>query len=261
MSTPDAGRPQNVQPPVPVDPPKERAQAAKVKGGVGSRKDGFEVDRPSRFRGSDTPARLFITHDVKPGDTMWDIARKYYHKGGDFPEIAADNPNITNPNLIFPGGKILVAVGTVSPAPRNEGGISEAKPSPAEVVSQAEAEAELLKSYIEAAEAYSSLNQGGVFAVLVPGDWTEDGLNRIADWINTAKDDNPLLATLKLVAGAAGMGVWLVLAQIPDAASTVGQLGRRATGTDPEGSELKGRELRQTRDQLEATENFIKQQP
>jgi len=45
---------------------------------------------------------------VKKGDTLWDIARKYYGKGSLYTEILKKNPQIKNPNKIYPGMKIKI---------------------------------------------------------------------------------------------------------------------------------------------------------
>jgi len=44
-------------------------------------------------------------YTVKPGDTMWKIAVKYQIG---ISEIIAANPQIKNPNLIYPGQKINI---------------------------------------------------------------------------------------------------------------------------------------------------------
>ncbi len=46
-----------------------------------------------------------ITHIVQPGDTMWKIAVKYQVR---LSELTAQNPQIKNPALIYPGQKISV---------------------------------------------------------------------------------------------------------------------------------------------------------
>ncbi|HHV97656.1 MAG TPA: SafA/ExsA family spore coat assembly protein [Clostridiaceae bacterium] len=46
-----------------------------------------------------------FTHTVQPGDTMWKIAVKYQIG---LSEIIAANPQIKNPDLIYPGQKITV---------------------------------------------------------------------------------------------------------------------------------------------------------
>lgn len=43
------------------------------------------------------------THTVESGDTLWALAKKYYGDGSQYPKIAAANPTIKNPNLIYVG--------------------------------------------------------------------------------------------------------------------------------------------------------------
>lgn len=43
------------------------------------------------------------THTVQSGDTLWGIAKKYYGNGSLYTKIAAANPGIKNPNLIYQG--------------------------------------------------------------------------------------------------------------------------------------------------------------
>lgn len=46
-----------------------------------------------------------VTYTVQPGDCMWTIASKYQ---AGISEILAQNPNITNAALIYPGQKITI---------------------------------------------------------------------------------------------------------------------------------------------------------
>ena len=47
-----------------------------------------------------TAAAADLTHKVSPGDTMWKLAVQYQVGTG---EIIAANPQVENPNLIYPG--------------------------------------------------------------------------------------------------------------------------------------------------------------
>ncbi len=49
----------------------------------------------------------FIIHDVKKGDTLWDISKRYTGTGFSYPGLAKEN-KIPNPDLIFPMQKIQV---------------------------------------------------------------------------------------------------------------------------------------------------------
>jgi len=51
-----------------------------------------------------TPGNYYI---VVKGDTLWGIAKKFYGNGNRYPEIAKTN-NITNPDLIHAGQKLLI---------------------------------------------------------------------------------------------------------------------------------------------------------
>ena len=47
------------------------------------------------------------SYTVVSGDTLWAIAKKYYSDGSKFPKIAEAN-KLKNPNLIFPGQKLVI---------------------------------------------------------------------------------------------------------------------------------------------------------
>lgn len=49
------------------------------------------------------------THVVQPGDTLWAIAKKYYGNGNQYTKIVnANKDKIKNPNLIYPGQKLVI---------------------------------------------------------------------------------------------------------------------------------------------------------
>ena len=78
-----------------------------------------------------------INYVVKRGDTLWAIASKYLGSGAKYPQIAQEN-NIKNPNLIYPGQVFKITTGgeassTVKEKKESEkgqgvGGSSGAKP-------------------------------------------------------------------------------------------------------------------------------------
>ena len=49
------------------------------------------------------------THVVQSGDTLWAIAKKYYGNGNQYTKIFnANKDKIKNPNLIYPGQKLVI---------------------------------------------------------------------------------------------------------------------------------------------------------
>lgn len=58
---------------------------------------------PQRPVDNPTPKK----HVVRPGDTLWGLAKKYLGNGNRYPEIAKLN-NIKNPNLIYDGQTIIL---------------------------------------------------------------------------------------------------------------------------------------------------------
>lgn len=45
---------------------------------------------------------------VQPGDTLWGIAEKFYHNPREWEKIHSANPVVKNPNLIYPGEKLII---------------------------------------------------------------------------------------------------------------------------------------------------------
>ena len=49
------------------------------------------------------------TYTIVRGDTLWGIAKRYYGDGAQYPKIYNANKNIiSNPNLIYPGQKVVI---------------------------------------------------------------------------------------------------------------------------------------------------------
>lgn len=69
-----------------------------------------------------------INYVVKRGDTLWAIASKYLGSGTKYPQIAQEN-NIKNPNLIYPGQVFKITTGGETSSTVKEAGSSEKKKS------------------------------------------------------------------------------------------------------------------------------------
>ena len=67
-------------------------------------------------RDSQTGAASAKTYTVQPGDCLWSIAERYYGSGAQYKKLAAANPEITNPNLIYPGQVLTIPPADSLPA-------------------------------------------------------------------------------------------------------------------------------------------------
>jgi LysM repeat protein len=56
-------------------------------------------------------------YTVKKGDTLWDISSRFIDDPYYWPNVWANNPEITNPHLIFPGQKIRIIDGRLEIIP------------------------------------------------------------------------------------------------------------------------------------------------
>lgn len=59
-------------------------------------------------RDSQTGAASAKTYQVQAGDCLWSIAERYYGSGSQYKRLAAANPAIKNPNLIYPGQVLTI---------------------------------------------------------------------------------------------------------------------------------------------------------
>lgn len=64
------------------------------------------VRKPQRPR--KTGAASARTYTVAKGDTLWHIARKFYGDGSLCYRLAAANPTVKNPDLIYPGQQLVI---------------------------------------------------------------------------------------------------------------------------------------------------------
>ena len=73
----------------------------------GTERTGESVDGGTGSAGieAESAAGSAVRHTVRRGDTLWGIAREY---GVGLAEVIALNPQIKNPNLIYPGEEVRV---------------------------------------------------------------------------------------------------------------------------------------------------------
>ncbi len=71
-------------------------------------------------------------YTVKKGDTLWDLSQRFIDDPYYWPNVWANNPDITNPHLIFPGQKLRILDGRLEIIPAyTEPEQTEAKPAEA----------------------------------------------------------------------------------------------------------------------------------
>lgn len=59
-------------------------------------------------RAAETGAASAKTYTVAKGDCLWNIAKQFYGSGAEYKKLAAANPFIKNPNLIYPGQVLTI---------------------------------------------------------------------------------------------------------------------------------------------------------
>ena len=79
-------------------------KVAVVKSIAGSKSRVTQTSTPKQ-----NPKATNRTYTVVSGDTLWGIATRYYGNGAQYPTIYNANRNIiSNPNLIYPGQKLVI---------------------------------------------------------------------------------------------------------------------------------------------------------
>lgn len=73
------------------------------------------------------------TYTIKPGDTLWGVSQKFITDPNYWPTLWSNNPDITNPHLIYPGQKVHIYDGHIEIIPEYPGAqppVAEVKPVP-----------------------------------------------------------------------------------------------------------------------------------
>lgn len=70
--------------------------------------DGTITEEKQREESDSEPSAENQSYTVKSGDTLWALAKYYYGDGSKYSLIASANPDITNPNLIYPGQVLVI---------------------------------------------------------------------------------------------------------------------------------------------------------
>ncbi|WP_428265290.1 LysM peptidoglycan-binding domain-containing protein [Haliangium sp.] len=67
---------------------------------------GFESEFGPNFDPGFQAGPVPLEHEVRPGDTLWDICYLYFNNPWEWPKIWSYNPEITNPHWIYPGDRV-----------------------------------------------------------------------------------------------------------------------------------------------------------
>lgn len=70
--------------------------------------DGTITEEKQREESLSAPSADNQNYTVKSGDTLWALAKFYYGDGSKYSLISSANPDITNPNLIYPGQVLVI---------------------------------------------------------------------------------------------------------------------------------------------------------
>ncbi|CAA2981321.1 Hypothetical predicted protein [Olea europaea subsp. europaea] len=70
------------------------------------KKDKHPMMKSNSVAKSAAPASSSMTTTVQPGDTLWSISSRVHGTGAKWKELAALNPHIRNPNVIFPNESV-----------------------------------------------------------------------------------------------------------------------------------------------------------
>lgn len=76
-------------------------------------------------------------HQVRPGDTLWDLCNRYYGNPYNWPRVWSYNPQLENPHWIYPGDQLRMREGATpadlaafaGPAGEQQGGLISRRPA------------------------------------------------------------------------------------------------------------------------------------